>query len=207
MATTGSNFVEITATTLSGTAVSTAPYLDAMGPKEALTSSQPTQGIGTAAAATPAGSCVDRIVVDPSLTTVPAVGTPYAVPANYGTILGAFSKNGCQLMKLSSSTPENLDLTDLTANSPQSYAGDTTFSNVNCIIVNNIGTQDLTLSPGSSNPARLPAFGGTTPTLTIPKGSVHVFHSAANLAVDSSHKIITITPSAGGTVAITVCGS
>ena len=48
MSTTGTTFVEVTGTTavLNGTAVSTPPYFDQYGPKEASTVSQPTQPEG-----------------------------------------------------------------------------------------------------------------------------------------------------------------
>jgi hypothetical protein len=208
MATTGSNFVEVTASTLSGTTVTTAPFLEAMGPKEAVTLSQPTQPLG-GSGSIPAVSavCVSKVSIDPSLTAIPAIGTPHVTPENYGVTLGAFALNGCQLMSLSGTTPETLDLTDLTANSPASYAGDTTFAKAYCIIFNNLGAGDVVVTTGATNPAGLPKFNGTSAGLTVPAGSVVVVHSKAAVTVDSTHKLIVCTPAATTTLAITVCGA
>jgi hypothetical protein len=210
MATTGQNFVRVTGSTpvLNGSAVATPPYLDAMGPKEAMSASELDQVAGgSGAAVASAAGVVDRVTFDLSLTALPTVGSPQPVPVAYGSYVGAFAKNGCQLMTLSGTTPESLDLTDLTANTPASYAGDTTFATANVIIFNNVGTHDLVISPGASNPASLPKMTGTSPTFTVAAGSVVAFHSAAGATVDSTHKIITVTPTAGGNLAISVGGA
>jgi hypothetical protein len=193
---TGSNFVEVTATTLNGTAVTTAPYVDTYGPKEAMVTQQ---GNG--------GKCVDRVTYDLSLTQIPSAGTPPPVPENYGTIVGAFAKNACALLTLTGTTAITLDLTNVVAATGVVVAGDTSFATANVLILNNLGAVDLTISPGGSNPARIPQLGGTTPTLTIPAGSCIAIHSAAGYAVDSTHKTFTITPTAGGTLAVSVGGA
>ncbi len=210
MSTTATNFVYVTGSNpvLNGATVSTPPFLDTYNPKEAMAVSQlvqPAGGSGSPSANV--NMVIDRVMFDPGLSAIPNVGGPWPVPEVYGGVVGNFAKNGSVLLSLSGTTAQSVDLTNTTANSPASSAGDTTFSNINLIIANNIGTHDLVLSPGAANPARLPEMGGTTPTITVPAGSYHVFHSAANLAVDGTHKIITVTPSAGGTLALTFCGS
>ncbi len=208
MATTGANFVNQSATVLSGSAVTTEPFLVAYGPKESSQigmSTQPVGGSGSLVASS--ATVVDRVTFDPSLTTVPTVGDPHPVPVAYGTYVGAFAKNGSVLLVLTTTTAQSIDLTNTTTNSPQSTAGDTAFATANVLILNNTGAHDLTISPGASNPSRIPQFTGTTPTLTIPAGSFVAIHSAAGYTVDSTHKVFTITPTSGGTLAVTICGA
>lgn len=196
MATTGSNFVEITTTTLSGSAVTTQPYLKSVGPKEASTI---VEGSG--------GVVVDKLMVDLALTSAPVAGTPGNVPIHYAPYIGNFAKNGALLLSLSSTTAQDVDLTDTTANTPASYVGDTAFSTVNVLVLKNIGATALTIKPGASNASDIPKFTGTSPTLQIPAGSTHVIHSNAGVTVDSTHKVFTITPTSGGTLAISVGGA
>lgn len=196
MATTGSNFIEVATTTLKGSAVTTAPYIETMGPKEA-------SAIETGSG----GSAVDKVEVNLALTAVPTVGTPHLTNDYYGKVLGGYAKNGCILLSLSGTTAQSIDFTDLTVNTPAGTAGDTTFATVSCLVYRNLGTTDLTLAPGASNPANAPKFSGTTPTITIPAGSVFVWHSNAPVTIDSTHKVNTITPTAGGTLAVSVGGS
>jgi hypothetical protein len=208
MAITGSNFVLITGTTLQGSAVQTGSNLLAQGPKEALVQSTPTQALGgSGSLITSDAVCVDRVVFDPAYTTVPAIGTPQPIPSVYGNHIGAFAKNGCQLMALSGTTPETLSLMDLTANSPASYAGDTVFSNVNLIIFNNLGAGAVVVTTGASNPANLPKMNGTSAGFTVPANSIVVFHSKANVATSASLTNIVCTPAATTNLVITVCGS
>ena len=110
---------------------------------------------------------------------------------------------------LTGTTPVNIDLTDLTSGATLNTAGDTTFATWNKIRISNAvaGTPaDVTYGPGGSNPLRT-LLAGTTPTLTVPASSTVTLASAAGLAVDSTHKVLTITPTAGGAVTIAVSGS
>lgn len=150
---------------------------------------------------------MDRVTVDLSLTSTPVIGTPPAVPECYGTYIGSFAKNGGVLLSLSGSTPQSINFTNTTANSPASTAGDTVFSNLNVLVIQNLGTTDVVLSPGASNPNRLPTMTGTSPTILLPAGSTQVFHNAAGLAVDSTHNVLTFTPSSGGTISVSAGGS
>jgi hypothetical protein len=117
-----------------------------------------------------------------------------------------FAKNGCFHVTTSGTTPVSVDLTNLATNST-SQAGDATFATVNKIKVKNCGSADMTVAPGGSNPANLPKFAGTTPTLTVAAGSEVEFESGPGATVDSTHKIITITPTAGGDVMVGVGGA
>lgn len=117
-----------------------------------------------------------------------------------------YPKNGCAYLTLTGTTAITLDLTALAAATGVVVAGDTTFATWNQLVFVNTGTQDLVLSPGSSNPARL-QLGGTSPTLTIAAGSTFTLQSVAGLGVDSSHRTLTITPTAGGSIGVCVGGS
>jgi hypothetical protein len=196
MATTGSNLVRVTTTTLKGATVTTAPYLLALGPKEA---AQVQQGGG--------GTVLDRVTVDLSLLAAPAVGTPQQVPVNYGAHIGNFAKNGAILLTLSGTTAQDVDLTDLTANTPAGTVGDTAFATVSVLVFRNLGSAAATVKPGASNPADIPKFTGTTPTLQIPAGGTVIVHANTPVTIDATHKLFTITPAADGTVAISVGGA
>jgi hypothetical protein len=116
-----------------------------------------------------------------------------------------YAKNGGLSVALTGTTPVNLSLIDLTSNSTFS-AGDTVFATWNQLVFKNTGAADVTIAPGGSNPANL-GLGGTTPTLTVPAGSTVTFQSVAGLSIDGTHKIVTVTPTAGGSFALCVGGA
>lgn len=120
--------------------------------------------------------------------------------------LQGFAKNGAFHVTTAGTTAVNVDLTNL-ATGATSNDGDTTFATVNQVVIYNCGAADMTVSPGATNPANFPKFTGTTPTLTIPAGSKHTFQNAAGAVVDGTHKVITITPTAGGDVVLAVGGA
>ncbi len=111
-----------------------------------------------------------------------------------------FAKHGGANYQLTGTTAQTIDLTDLTANTPTSSAGDTTFAKWNTLVFNNLDAADVTIAPGGSNPARL-LLSGTGPTLTIPANTSIALSSLAGLVIDSTHKIITVTPTSGGNTA------
>ena len=121
------------------------------------------------------------------------------------------AKHGCFHVTTSGTTGVNIDLTNLATNATSS-AGDATFATWYQIIFFNlsgldgVAAADMTVAPGGSNPARM-QLGGTSPTLTVAASSPQVISSKAGLAVDSTHKIITVTPSAGGNFAMLVSGA
>lgn len=206
---TGNNFVEIQVPAtptgtgiLIGSAVATANAVAAVNPNAALnmTNSVPAPGLPSLPAIP-----LDRVLFDLALTAVPIpVGTQLSA---LGKAVGGYAKNGAALITLTSTTAVSFDFTDLTIGATQPAAGDTTFATVNALILNNIGTHDLTIAPGGSNPAAFPKFGGTSPTLTIPAGSAICLQNLAGATVDSTHKILTITPTAGGLLAVAVGGA
>lgn len=178
MATTLQNFVLLTKAALVGSTVQAANYLAALNPANA-----------TQIANGGSGVIVDKLTVDSS---------------NDG-----YAKHGVVYLALTGTTPVTIDLTDLTSSGTLTTAGDTTFATWNKITLNNAvaGTPaDVTYGAGGSNGART-LLAGTTPTLTVPANSIVSLASAAGLAVDSTHKTITITPTAGGAVTIAVSGS
>lgn len=120
--------------------------------------------------------------------------------------VAGYAKNGAIRQTYSGTTPKNIDLTDLTSNAA-SYAGDTTFASFNTLVLYNDGAADVTFAPGGSNPASV-GLAGTSPTLTIPAGKKVVLNYAtAGVTVDSTHKIITITPTSGGSLILSVGGA
>jgi hypothetical protein len=123
---------------------------------------------------------------------------------NVNLASGGYAKNGMVYLTLTGTTPVSLDLTALGSNTV--YAGDVAFANWNQLVFNNTGAQDLVVSPNVSNGARL-LLGGTSPTITVPAGSAVTLESVANVVIDSTHKSITITPTAGGSMAVCVGGS
>jgi hypothetical protein len=185
MATTGVDFVlqNKATTTLSGAAVLTAPFVEALDPQSArvLTGRVP----GGAATA--------------------ALGSNNS---NYLLTLAdqGFAKNGSFHVTTSGTTPVTLDLTNLATNAT-THAGDTVFATVNMIKWMNVGAADMTIAPGASNPSNAPKFTGTTPTLAVPAGSFGTWSSVAGVTIDSTHKNITITPTAGGDIFFAVGGA
>lgn len=135
--------------------------------------------------------------------------------AGYATLLDAFNGdlsaagfalNGAARYTLSGTTPVSCDLTNL-ATAAASSAGDPTFAKFMRLVVFNDGAADVTIAPGGSNPATI-GLGGTSPTLTVPAGKAVVLNYAtAGVTVDSTHKIITITPTAGGSTCVAVGGA
>jgi hypothetical protein len=116
-----------------------------------------------------------------------------------------FAKNGACTFALSGTTPVTLTLVDLTS-ATASNAGDTSFATWNQLNFYNTGAADLTIAQGSSSGARL-GFAGTTPTVTVPAGGHVILDNPAGSAVDSTHKNITITPTSGGSCAVSVGGA
>ena len=195
----GNNFVLIASgdPVLVGTTVQTPPFIAVLSSAQAAQRVVNTDGLATP---------LDRIVFDPALTSVPPpIGTVFST---FGKYVGGAAKNGCGLMTLVGTTPINIELTDLTLAGSSSIisAGDTSF-NVSTIIFNNIGNHELIITLGSSNPSRFPTLSGTTPGFTVPAGGCVPWFSPTPLVVDSTHRILTVTPTSRGQLAFAVCGS
>jgi hypothetical protein len=136
-------------------------------------------------------------------------GSPLAIPldkfsADLSGTTG-YTKNGAVILNLVTSTPVTIDLTSLASVTPN--AGDTSFATWNEMVLRNLGSHDVTISPGGSNPARLP-FAGTTPTFTLAAGATIRWQVPAGLAVDSTHKNLTFDPgSNNATVSVCIGGA
>jgi hypothetical protein len=117
-----------------------------------------------------------------------------------------FALNGAIHVTTSGTTPVSVDLTNLTTGAT-STAGDATFAKFMKIRFYNCGSAAMTIAPGGSNPASL-GLGGTSPTLSVPANTVVTpFANGAGVTVDSTHKIITITPTSGGDFVLAVGGA
>lgn len=209
MGTTNSNFVVNTGTApiLVGSAVTTPPTLAAMGPKESMAVSQSDQVVGGSGTPNASNSVVvDRLTIDLSLVSVPNPGTPPPVPEVYGTTLGGYAKNGAVLLELLGTTAQTVSFQNTTTNSPAATAGDTAFATLNVLHIKNLGTAAVTIAPGASNPSPLPAFTGTSPTISLPAGSEVAFHNAAGATVSDAANL-TFTPAATTNIAISVGGA
>jgi hypothetical protein len=194
MPTVGSNFVVLTGTkpVFSGSTTYTPPIAVA---KDSNAATEIARGSFNA-------TIVDKVLIDLSLTSTPIVGTPSFTPS---LVSGGYPRNGSALVNLVGTTAVNLDLTNLATNAT-SQVGDPTFALWNQIVLANLSGVDLVVSPGASNPARL-LLSGTSPTITVPANSVVSLASLVGIAVDSAHKNLTITPTAGGSMAVSVGGS
>lgn len=128
-----------------------------------------------------------------------------------GSALGLTNMAGV-VMTLTSTTAITLDLTNLVAATGVVVAGQGTFANSfatwSHILVQNIGTgsKPVAISPGASNPIRN-QLGGTSPTHTLQTTDVLHWVAGAGLAVDSTHKTVTFTPTSGGSLLIWIGGS
>lgn len=205
MATTGSNFIQVNGSTalLVGSTVSTPPFLAAMNPVGAMNECN--------VAVTPA-IALDRLIVDLAMTSVPLPNGSTILP--FGQTVGGYALNGCGYMTLATTVTGDIDLTDLTLAADARYktVGDTTFAKIGSLLLLNWSATVLTLKPGASNPASFPLFAGTTPTIAIAAAvagvpGVGFWRSPTLVTVDSTHKLLTVTPTAGGTLSFAVGGA
>jgi hypothetical protein len=139
----------------------------------------PGQEIGRVAAAL-AGTRIDQLLVD---------------LAKQG-----YALNGTVRLALSGTTPQSIDLTSLTTGA-QSYAGDVTFAKFGQLIAYNDGAAAVAVAPAASNGASVPFSG-----ITLQPGDDHIFKIANPVTVDGTHKMITVTPTAGGSFILLVGG-
>lgn len=140
---------------------------------------------------------------------IPLVSGGYATrldaSPNANLATAGFAKNGVYVKTLSGTTAVNPDLTDLTSGAT-SYAGDTTFASFSLLTIYNTGAADISFAPGGSNPASI-GMSGTGPSQTVKAGGRVTLDFGTPITVDSTHKVITITPTAGGSVALVVGGA
>jgi hypothetical protein len=154
------------------------------------------------------GTAIDRVVWDLGMTgTAPGIGSNILA---FGAFIGGFAKNGAIYVTFTGTTPVSLDLTNIGASIGVTFAqgGDTSLATINALILQNqSATSVITIAPGASNGARFPVLAGTSPTLSLNAGSVHCLSDLTGQAVDSTHKILTFTPSAGGTLLLAYGGA
>lgn len=125
-----------------------------------------------------------------------------------GGLAGAgFAKNNAISLTLTGTTAITFSLIALAAATGLVIGpGDTVFAAWSRLRFKNIGTTDLKISPGASNGNAL-GLGGTSPTITVPAGSSHELNNAAGNTVDSSHTNVTVTPTSGGSLVVSIGGS
>jgi hypothetical protein len=106
-----------------------------------------------------------------------------------------YAKHGMATVALPGTTKVSLDLTNM-ATATSANGGDASYATWNVLVLMNAGAASFTIAPGSANPANGIAA-GTTPTITLQPGGVYVLtYPVTGNTVDSTHKIIDITPSA-----------
>jgi hypothetical protein len=216
VATTGQNFVLTggTSSVLVGSTVAANPQavgLDSDSALDAMNAAPPGGSGVNSTFANDSATQVDKTILDLSLGTVPP-GVGYNILA-FGDFIGGYAKNGMLYITFTGTTAVNVDLTALATavGVTSSQAGDTSLSNVGVLKIKNVSAvaSNIAVSPGASNPARLPGapLGGTSPTITLLPNDILIYQAAVQLAVDSTHKIITLTPTAAGAVCLWYGGS
>lgn len=115
------------------------------------------------------------------------------------------AKTAAVLLTCTGSTPITLDLTALAAATGVQVAGSSSFGAWSHILATNIGSQPIAIAPGASNPLRT-ALTGTTPAHTVQAGDCVHWNNAVALAVDSTHKTLTFTPTSGGSLTLWIGG-
>ena len=164
----------------------------------------PAAGLDGGSTVLPAGN----IMILPSLQAdqQQAQGTGTRIDKVPGMDTAGYAANGAAYLTLTSTTAITIDLTALAATTGVVVAGTSTFATWFKIILYNTGAVDLIVAAGASNGLRLP-INGTAPTYTVPAGSHLVLESVAGFTVDGTHKTLTVTPTAGGSIGICVGGA
>lgn len=151
---------------------------------------------------------LDRIIFDLAKKTGSIVVGEQLLP--FGRVIGGYAKNGCLYITFTGTTGVTIDLTALSAavGVTSFQAGDTSLATGNAIAFVNLSTSGtITVAPGGSNPSNFPKFTGTTPTLSSNFGGTLIMHDPNGVTIDSTHKTILLTPSAGGAMAIAYGGA
>jgi hypothetical protein len=123
-----------------------------------------------------------------------------------------FANMAAVALTFTGTTPITLDLTNLVAATGVVVSGAGTFAGSFAsweqIFFQNVSSsgKNVTVSPGASNPLRT-ALGGTSPTILLLPNDNHLWVNSAALVVDSTHKTVTLTPSAGGSALIYIGGN
>lgn len=132
--------------------------------------------------------------------------SPDKIP-NGDIATGGFAKTAAIVLSFTGTTPITIDFTALAAATGVQVAGATSFATWNHIEFQNVGVASaITIAPGASNPLRN-QLGGTSPTMTLQQNDFQHWNSNAGETVDSTHKTLTFTPTAAGTLLIGVAGA
>lgn len=124
-----------------------------------------------------------------------------------------YTKSGFFFVTTNSTTAVTVPLTN-TATNTNGQAGDTVFATWNMIIMRNLSGTDgvnsasMTVGPATTNGANLlvtPTNGSGT--FTLDGSSAICFLDVNGVAINASHAAITVTPTAGGTFGMVICGS
>jgi hypothetical protein len=196
---------------LSGTAVISPPAILTLSPNQAFqaVNASPPTGSGVASGfANNSATPIDKVICEFALTSV--APSPNATLLAFGSWIGGFARNAALSITFTGTTPVSIDLTALATSVGVSsiQAGDVTFANMNVIVLKNTSsTSVITIAPGASNPSRFPVLAGTTPTLAVGPGGCHVLSDPVGQVVDSTHKTILLTPSAGGSLLLAFGGA
>lgn len=122
-----------------------------------------------------------------------------------------FANMAAVSLTFTGSTAITLDLTNLVAATGVVVAGAGTFAGSFAhwahMLFQNTGSsgKPFTVAPGASNPIRNP-LGGTSPTHTLNPGDILHWNNATVVAVDSTHKTVTLTPTSAGSGLLYICG-
>lgn len=214
MATTGQNFVLTggTGTYLSGATVVTAPFvlgLNGVAAQDAVNAAPPS-GSGVASGFTNnSATSIDRTIMDLAMLTVPpGIGTNLL---SFGDFIGGYAKNGALYVTFTGTTAVNVDFTALSTaiGVTSSQAGDTTLASIGAFKFKNVSSvaSNIAMILGASNPSRMPPMTGTGPTVTLLPGDIFIYQAAVPLVVDSTHKILTFTPTAAGAMLLSYGGA
>ncbi len=89
-------------------------------------------------------------------------------------------------------------------------AGDTSLATINALKIKNASSSfsTITVTEGASNPLRMPLIlAGTTPSIALLVNDILMEFSNAGETVDSTHKTLTFTPTAGGAILLAYGGA
>lgn len=125
-----------------------------------------------------------------------------------------YAKGAGVVFTFSGSTPITLNVAAIAAATGVVIGGDTSFALANRVFFQNTGAVDLSWAPGASNGLTMgvSAVNSQVPSVVIPAAvngvsGKYLLESPTGYTVNATNKNITITPSAGGTLLLTIGGS
>jgi hypothetical protein len=112
-----------------------------------------------------------------------------------------FAKNGMARYVLTGTTPVTVDLTAMHTNA-QCYGGDSDFATCGKLILYNDGAHAVDVEPSFAAYANVPFT-----KITMEPGDWFVYRPAVPFTIDGTHHDLTVTPTAGGSLVVTLGGS